>query len=575
MDTVINRTAALATVLCLTVAGQASAYVDQAPVSGQGPFQVRDCASTGTLVVPIRSTGADIVALYANGYQLDTTEGAPFDDQGLDVTLSLANDILDQLGAYLACESPFLRGTQGMLNLLADVTEADPRTSMVAVYQHAWSNGGDSLVVRAGIESPADLSGATVVAQAYGPHLDYMARVLADARRAAEEDGRTWQPPEIHYTTELVGLFGDTPGRAFLDDTTVQAAFVLTSDAEVLTGGGIGTGAEGSVEGARTLLSTTSANRVISEVYAVRADYLEANRDRIEAFVRALFEAEETVREDVLKLIVDWEAVGEHLLADPQAVEEARRLWQNVETAGLQGNVDWATDAHPRSFLAVNNEIQSIFVELGLLSTAHALATAGWDYAAFSGGLFDQRRTTLPGFDDQAAADAVDALRTGDQIDENTLFEFEIYFQPNQTDFPPADYREDFDQAIEFASTYGGAILSVEGHSDPLRYLRLQQDQASARELRRIRQAARNLSLTRAMTVRDVVLEVAAQRGFSLDESQFVTAGLGILSPATGLCGDDPCAPQTEAEWQSNMRVVFRVIQLEAEETVFTPLNTW
>ncbi len=575
MDTVINRAVALAAILGLSISGEASAYVDQTPVSAQGPFQVRDCPSAGTLAVPIRSTGADIVALYANGYQLDTDDGAPFDDQGLDVTLSLTNDILVQLEAYLACESPFLRGTQGMLNLLADVTEADPRTSVVAVYQHAWSNGGDSLVVRDGIESPADLSGATIVAQAYGPHLDYMARVLADARRAAEDDGRTWAPPQILYTTELVGLFGDTPGRAFLDDAAVQAAFVLTSDAEVLTGGGVGTGAEGSVDGARTLLSTTSANRVISEVYAVRADYFEANRDQVEAFVRALFESEETVREDVLKLIVDWEAAGEHLLSDPQAVEEARRLWQNVETTGLQGNVDWATDAHPRSFLAVNNEIQSIFVELGLLSTAHALATAGWDYAAFSGGLFDQRRTTLPGFDDQAAADAVDALRTGDQLDENTLFEFEIYFQPNQTDFPPADYREDFDQAIEFASTYGGAILSVEGHSDPLRYLRLQQDQASARELRRIRQAARNLSLTRAMAVRDVVLDVATQRGFSLDESQFVTTGLGILSPATGLCGDDPCPPQTEAEWQSNMRVVFRVIQLEAEETVFTPLNTW
>ncbi len=575
METVINRAAALAAILGLSISGEASAYVDQTPVSAQGPFQVRDCPSADTLAVPVRSTGADIVALYANGYQMDTADGAPFDDQGLDVTLSLTNDILVQLEAYLACESPFLRGTQGMLNLLADVTEADPRTSVVAVYQHAWSNGGDSLVVRAGIESPADLSGATIVAQAYGPHLDYMARVLADARRAAEEDGQTWQPPQILYTTELVGLFGDTPGRAFLDDAAVQAAFVLTSDAEVLTGGGVGTGAEGSVEGARTLLSTTSANRVISEIYAVRADYLEANRDQIEAFVRALFESEETVREDVLKLIVDWEAVGDHLLSDPQAVEEARRLWQNVETTGLQGNVDWATDAHPRSFLAVNNEIQSIFVELGLLSTAHALATAGWDYAAFTGGLFDQRRTTLPGFDDQAAADAVDALRTGDQIDENTLFEFEIYFEPNQTDFPPADYREDFDQAIEFASTYGGAILSVEGHSDPLRYLRLQQDEASARELRRVRQAARNLSLTRAMAVRDVVLDVATQRGFSLDESQFVTAGLGILSPATGLCGDDPCPPQTEAEWQSNMRVVFRVIQLEAEETVFTPLNTW
>jgi outer membrane protein OmpA-like peptidoglycan-associated protein len=355
----------------------------------------------------------------------------------------------------------------------------------------------------------------------------------------------------------------------------VDAAFVLASDAAVLTAGDVGTGAEGSVDGARTLLSTTSANRVISEIYAVRADYLEANRDRMRDFVRVLFESEEAVREDVVKQVVDWEAVARHLLDDPQAVEEARGLWRNVETTGLQGNADWATDDRPRSFLAVNNEIQSQFVEMGLLSQAYALAMAGWDYGAFGEGLFDQRRTALPGFDDRAAADAVDELRNTDDLDENTLFEFEIRFQPNQTDFPPADYREEFDRVIELASTYGGAVLSVEGHSDPLRYLRRREENADARELRRIRQAARNLSLTRAMAVRDALLQAADRQDLSLDESQFVTAGLGILSPKTGLCGDDPCPPQTEAEWRSNMRVVFRVIQLEAEASVFTPINTW
>ena len=571
----IRRGAFMLAACTVLAAGGAAAYVDQAPLVERGPFQVRDCPDGDSLAIPLRTSGADIVTLYANGYALETESGSPFDDRGLNVRLSPANDIVAQLEAYLACESPFLRGTQGMLNLVADITEADPRTAMVAVYQHGWSNGGDSLVVRPGIEGPADLSGAVIVTQANGPHLDYMARVLADGRRMAADGGETWQPPEIRYTEELIGLFGDTPARAFLEDDTVDAAFVLTADAFVLTAGDVGTGAEGSVEGARTLLSTTSANRVISEVYVVRADYLDANREQVQEIIGALFESEETVREDVIKLIVDWEAAGAHLLGDSLALEEARELWRHVETSGLQGNVDWATDSRPRSFLAVNNEIQSHFVELGLLERAHTLATAGWDYAAFSGGLFDQRRTSLPGFDDRAAAEAVDALRTGDQLDENTLFEFEIRFQPNQTDFPPADYQDDFDRVIELAATYGGAVLSVEGHSDPMRYLRLQQEDASARELRRIRQAARNLSLTRAMSVRDAVLTVAGQRDLSLDESQFVTSGLGILSPRTGLCGDDPCPPRTEAEWRSNMRVVFRVIQLEAEATVFTPLNTW
>ena len=51
------------------------------------------------------------------------------------------------------------------------------------------------------------------------------------------------------------------------------------------------------------------------------------------------------------------------------------------------------------------------------------------------------------------------------------------------------------------------------------------------------------------------------------------TVGRGITAPRTGLCGSTPCPPKTKDEWLSNMRVVFRIIQIEAEESVFTPLN--
>ena len=35
------------------------------------------------------------------------------------------------------------------------------------------------------------------------------------------------------------------------------------------------------------------------------------------------------------------------------------------------------------------------------------------------------------------------------------------------------------------------------------------------------------------------------------------------------LSGTQPCAPKTEVEWQSNMRVEFRIIQIEAEASAF------
>ena len=52
-----------------------------------------------------------------------------------------------------------LRGTLGMLGQVAEVTERDPRTSMVLIYQLTWSAGGDALVVKGNINQPSDLRG--------------------------------------------------------------------------------------------------------------------------------------------------------------------------------------------------------------------------------------------------------------------------------------------------------------------------------------------------------------------------------------------------------------------------------
>jgi outer membrane protein OmpA-like peptidoglycan-associated protein len=89
--------------------------------------------------------------------------------------------------------------------------------------------------------------------------------------------------------------------------------------------------------------------------------------------------------------------------------------------------------------------------------------------------------------------------------------------------------------------------------------------------LSRIRQSAKNLSLTRANAVRDSIIDYAKQKGVRLDPSQFAVVGHGIARPTSGMCGADPCAPGTEAEWLANMRVEFRIIQVEAEASVFKP----
>ncbi|MDP2932714.1 MAG: OmpA family protein, partial [bacterium] len=134
-------------------------------------------------------------------------------------------------------------------------------------------------------------------------------------------------------------------------------------------------------------------------------------------------------------------------------------------------------------------------------------------------------------------------------------------------------YREQFEEAIKKAATYSGAVIAIEGHTDPLGYLKKKKEGAPDVVLAQIKQAAKNLSVQRAIEVRDALIVFAKSKGISLDISQFSVIGHGINQPKNGLCGQDPCPPKTEQEWLSNMRVVFQLFNVEAEENVFQLLK--
>lgn len=554
-----------------------TAFADMPSLDDVVEAPTRACRPSDTLQVPLGRSGVDLVPLFANGYALETTDNSHFDREGLEVELVAGQDLPGRVEAFLRCDAPILRATQGQLQLVAELTANDPGIEMVAIYQHGWSSGADHLVAREGLQSPRDFAGKRLAIGAFSPQLDLLAH-LEDAGRSQSrrDDTDDWESMELVLTEHAHGLYDDSPGERFFDDDGIDAALMEWDDASVLTSGGDrGTGAEGSVAGAHIPLSTRSASRVVSHVYVVRRDYLEANRDQVERFIAALFSAEEVVRERVATAVVDWEAVAEHLLGDAGEADRAEALWSNVETVGLQGNVDWANPDHPRSFANVNRELGQGLQALGLIRQPRSLTVATLDYGSIADGIFDQRRVDLPDFDRDEAARAIDQSRADGDLEERTVTRFAITFEPNQTDFPAEQYADDFDEVITAATRYGGAVFTVEGHADPLKYLQRRSDGAGSEELRSIRQSADNLSLARAREVRESLVAYAGREGVALDESQFVTEGRGLHEPATGLCSGEPCPPQTEAEWRSNMRVVVRAVRMEAESSAFSPPDEW
>lgn len=545
------------------------------PLDSVVKTQVSEVKSQDKIMLPIITWGGDIATIYANGNSDITSPNSIFAKKNLKFRLVRMDDFKKQIEAYMSGESPFLRGTLGMINMALDVISRDPRTKPVIIYQLTWSNGGDCLVVKGGVNSVKDLKGTTIAAQAYGPHqVDYVDKILKDG-------GLSKDDVTIIWTKDITGT-EDSPGEIFRRND-VKAAFVISSDASVLTSKNtVGTGSDASVKGARVLFSTKTATNVIADVYAVRSDYFTNHQKEIQNFVHGLLLSEQELRgifqtkqsrvDDYKKTVT---AAAKILLDSSEAVGDVEGLYSDCKFVGFPGNVKWFTDERwPRNFVNLTDEMQSVLIASGMLKKKYPLEWAKWNYRDLTAGLTNIEAAEIPKFQTEELSKVVEKKRAMGTLQEGELFSFEIFFQPNQNTFPSEIYTDAFKKVVDLASTYGGSVIVVEGHSDPLGYLKKKRESGTSEViLKRIEQAAKNLSLTRALGVRDSVMEFAKNRSVNLDTSQFTTVGYGISQPKTGICGSEPCAPKTKEEWLSNMRVVFRIIQVEAEESAFSPVN--
>jgi outer membrane protein OmpA-like peptidoglycan-associated protein len=530
-----NRIAIVTALLVTTLPLLAQVkYVPLKPMSQVVSTSLKPVRTSGTITLPTITWGGDIATVYAeiNGI---------FKQNGLDFTLRNEDNFKDQVQRCINGETPYLRGTKGMIKMASDAFKA-AGIDLVEIYQLSYSNGDDAVVFRKG----KNINNARNVAlQLYGPHMDYAANLFTSAKRKLEDIN-------FKYLEELTVNDNGTnnnPVEAFVADPTLDAVFCIIPDALNLTSGGTtGTGSEGSVNGAAIGLTTKSANRIIADVYAVRKDYFDTHKDDIKKLTLALMQAEEGLR-DLLKSMLEG----------------------GCEFVGHSGNVTFFVgQGTTRNQKTIDTEIQKAFITMGVLTSATNVLSADWDYNSFVPNLKYAKAgasTITPRFDEKKVSQVVENKIKAEATtweSEGTLFNVEIYFQPNQEDFAVASYSADFKEALKLAQTYGGAIVVIEGHSDRGGVLKARQSGASSQEVAQIEQVAKNLSRDRAENVKKSFLAYCKQSGITFDASQISVVGRGIESPKY-------VQPRTQEEWKQNFRVVFRVKQLESESIRFDP----
>jgi ABC-type nitrate/sulfonate/bicarbonate transport system substrate-binding protein/outer membrane protein OmpA-like peptidoglycan-associated protein len=522
--------------------------------------------------------GGDVATFLANG-GLSTKPGTIFDKQGLKFKLTAGDDFEKQVKNYMEGKTPFLRGTFSMLGQSADTLFSDTRTHPVVLFQLTWS-AGDHMVAREQYKTLNDLkSGRKKIAlQKGGPHVGMLGDILRTAQMS-------WDNIEVAWTDDVTGDKG--PAALFRKDSSVDACFAITPDMEKLTGGidSSGTGEKETVKGAHVLVSTAHMKRSIADVYACRKDFFDSHRDMVEKFTAgylrgceelvdmkkraAAKDADATARyAAVLKLAVD-------IYGKDQGVgtpEEADGLVSDAVFVGLPGNISFFTEKGNLSgFEGKQKAALEVAMALGDATARHDFLKPGFDY---------EKLKKLGGLTGQAPPQ--NRFREDVKVlSENTLYSFNIYFDPDQDQFPESRYGDDFQRALEMGSLFGNAVISIRGHADPTNLVThfrnaggttddtktlidmVEKNNFGGSNNENFRGGIKyllDLSKRRAETVRGSVVRYSDSRSYRLDRSQIRSVGVGILEPVHAKARD-----MTEAG--QNRRVEFRIIKVSFEST--------
>lgn len=577
-----------------------------------GNVPVGQVVKSKTVSVPYITWGGDVATFLANG-DLKTKSGSEFQKLGLDMQLVAGDNFVDQVKNYISGKTPFLRGTVHMLGQASEVLGSDPRTKPVIVLQLSWS-AGDHVVARKEIRNLNDLKGKRVACQQGGPHVGLLYDSLTAAQISKDN-------VKIVWTKDLTGP--DGAAELFRKDSTIDACCVITPDMLGLTGGfdSSGTGAEGTVAGAHVINSTQQMSRSIADVYAVRHDWYEANREWVKKFVagylaatnrtvamRKSFEESKKLSNEYRELLALSQRVfGATVL--PTLEVDAHGLLMDCNFVGLAGQIAFFnSQGNLSGFEAKMKESLDLATSWGYAKNRYGYEPSGLDYEEIAA--LGKMKYEVPKTADRfsTAAESTGAF-FGENLDANTIVSFTINFEPNQQEFSADRYGAEFARALKAASTFGNARVVVRGHSDPTktlldflrtgmqrglikqtgasgnyRYFYKEQplDVGNIKEVMKLIEsgglgggkddptvtmhAALTLSKARADQVKASLLAFAKQQGVTVDLSQITPVGAGISEPVIA-------KPKSIEEAKENMRVEFRIVKVDAETIAPSDFN--
>lgn len=432
---------------------------------------------------------------------------------GFKVNLKLIDDPVAARDTYVSGQAPILWGTLDMIALFAPELMKDSRTAPRVYQQVDWSSGGDGIVVRSNVASVKDLRGKTIVYAQNSPSQYFINNLLLNAGI---------QPNEVKHKFTATAF---EAAAAFVADPTLQGCVSWAPDIYTIPE---------KVKGTRILTTTADANKLIADVWAVRADFARDHPEIVEGLVAGIFEGMRSLQDETTKsAALQWLAEGYGM-----NVEQTKGMVNDAHSTNFAENKDFFMNANsPSNFERTWKNITFVYRELGLIGTPNRFDEV-MDFSVLK--KLDEKGT----FADQKAALASSFAPTSFQkvsAEKPILTQtIRINFFPNSANLyepqhedtgavvPNTLYDPNVGATIEKVARLVGqferAVIAVVGHTD------------SSMKGKVPYEAVAKLSQDRANAVKDALI-----KKYNFDPNKFVVSGKAWDQPA------DPADPQNQA----------------------------
>jgi ABC-type nitrate/sulfonate/bicarbonate transport system substrate-binding protein len=451
------------------------------------------------------------------------------------IELVLIDNPVTMRDAYAAGEVHIGWATLDMIPLflegLVDRTGA-PKDSRVMprVFQQVdFSNGGDGIVVREGIKTVKDLAGKKLALAQNSPSQFFALNMLVAGGL---------QPGDVNmvYTEDAFQA-----AAAFNAQKDLAGCVSWAPDIYNLE----------KAKGNRMLITTQTANRLIADVWFARADFAKDHPDKIEAIVRGIFDAMESLKTDTARAkAAELMAAGYNI----PATDTLAMLGDAHSTNWAENYQFFINRNNPANFERIWKQAYYLYRRVGAITNPPVPFDQVMDFSVI------QKLAAEPKYaetkDEYARAlppKTLSQIRAeNEEILTNTIV---IHFFPNSWDLRKRIVRridgreveEPYDAGVNLvldetgalAKQFGNARIVIEGHTDAS-----MKGQVPA-------SMVKELSRQRALAVKEALVEK-----FEFDENRFAFDGVGWDRPA------DPEHPDDHAK---NRRVEIKVYSAEKE----------